>query len=351
MSTSFYYHFLFSLTLFSCLYMSIPVRNTNLIVQVPSKWSALFLSIVVGCVIASLPIPWNTGADRDLYVYSYVLMQEGFFDAGKDILWGNYMKICSLVMNYSLWLFLTAFIYCFNYYLFCYKLLDRYVYIGVLMFFTSLLFYNYGTNTIRAGFAASFLLLSFCNCRNKFLFYLFIIIAVGCHKSMLIPASAMVISRYYDKTFIYLLMWIVSIFLSAVLGSFFENIFASIAIDSRTSYLNVDADDTLYKVGFRLDFILYSCLPVFMGYYFVIKKKYKDKMYSMLFNTYLLANSFWILVIRANFSDRFAYLSWFIYPVLLIYPLLKEKIVFQQKLKIVGIVFFHELFTYIMFLR
>ena len=40
----------------------------------------------------------------------------------------------------------------------------------------------------------------------------------------------------------------------------------------------------------------------------------------------MYANAFWIMVIRAEFSNRFAYLSWFLYPIVLAYPLLKLKI-------------------------
>lgn len=47
---------------------------------------------------------------------------------------------------------------------------------------------------------------------------------------------------------------------------------------------------------------------------------------------YLLSNTFWILVIRANFSDRFAYLSWFIYSIVLLYPLVTHSIVKRQGL-------------------
>ena len=45
---------------------------------------------------------------------------------------------------------------------------------------------------------------------------------------------------------------------------------------------------------------------------FIVKKNYiEDQLYVKMCNIYLLANAIWILVIRANFSNRFAYLSWF----------------------------------------
>ena len=72
--------------------------------------------------------------------------------------------------------------------------------------------------------------------------------------------------------------------------------------------------------------MFYSAIPIILGYYITIKRKIENKKYSILLSTYLLANAFWIMVIRAQFSDRFAYLSWFLYPVVLSYPLLKMDI-------------------------
>lgn len=63
-----------------------------------------------------------------------------------------------------------------------------------------------------------------------------------------------------------------------------------------------------------------------VGWYYIYRKKFNDRFYTLIYNSYLLTNIFWILVIRANFSDRFAYLSWFLIPFLLVYPLLKQKL-------------------------
>ena len=41
---------------------------------------------------------------------------------------------------------------------------------------------------------------------------------------------------------------------------------------------------------------------------------------------YCLCNAFWIMVIRSAFSNRFAYLSWFLYPVVVAYPLVNLEI-------------------------
>mgnify|MGYP007128044265 CR=1 FL=1 len=54
----------------------------------------------------------------------------------------------------------------------------------------------------------------------------------------------------------------------------------------------------------------------------VLKRKIFNSQYLLLLHTYVLANAFWVMLIRASYSNRFAYLSWFMYPVVLAYPLL-----------------------------
>lgn len=352
MPVDLFYHTIFILTLCSCLQMMQVPLSRRYVVNVPGQVFVIFLFIFVALCLGVLPVRWLSGEDRELYANQFLDVQQGFIlNWEQDKLFGMYMKFMGYFCNYQIWFILTAFIYCFNHYFFSVRITKKYAYILLLMFFSSFMFYSYGTNTIRAGFAASFLLLSLIYYKRITFFLFFIMLAVACHFSMSIPALAMILSRYFDKTKLYIYVWLLFVVLSAVMGGYFEVLFSSMAADSRTSYLTTSAEDTHYKVGFRIDFVLYSCLPLIMGYYYVIKKQFNDRFYSLLLNTYILANCFWILVIRANFSDRFAYLSWFIYPAVLIYPLFKVRIWRNQYKKIALIVLLNEIFTYIMFLR
>lgn len=47
-------------------------------------------------------------------------------------------------------------------------------------------------------------------------------------------------------------------------------------------------------------------------------------MYKTILNLYLCTNAVWCLCMYASYCNRIAYLSWFMYPIVLIYPLLKE---------------------------
>ena len=117
-------------------------------------------------------------------------------------------------------------------------------------------------------------------------------------------------------------LWFFSIPLSLAFGGSLINFFASLGFDDRmSSYNTSEYSDQFSKTGFRWDFLLYSFMPILMGWYVCVKKKIKDDLYKALCITYTLCNAFWVLVINAAFSNRFAYLSWFMYPIIIAYPL------------------------------
>ena len=54
---------------------------------------------------------------------------------------------------------------------------------------------------------------------------------------------------------------------------------------------------------YRWDFLLYSAVPIYVGYFFCIKKRFNDTFYTLLLNIYIICNSFWVLVIRAPYTN------------------------------------------------
>ena len=66
--------------------------------------------------------------------------------------------------------------------------------------------------------------------------------------------------------------------------------------------------------------MLYSAMPVWVGYLAKFKKGIQSKMYDTLLYTYMASNGVWMLCMYASFTNRIAYLSWSIYPMVLIYP-------------------------------
>jgi hypothetical protein len=86
-----------------------------------------------------------------------------------------------------------------------------------------------------------------------------------------------------------------------------------------------------------------------MIWYVTKYRRFSDPEYTAVANAYLLSNAFWIMVIRAAFSNRFAYLSWFIYPIVIAYPLLRMNVWKDQDRKTTIILFFYSAFTFFMF--
>lgn len=82
--------------------------------------------------------------------------------------------------------------------------------------------------------------------------------------------------------------------------------------------------------GFRWDFLIFSAVPIWWGWHVTNRLKSKDRSYEIVLNTYILANSIWVMVSRAAFSNRFAMLSWFLYFLVMAYPLLKFELYKNQ---------------------
>lgn len=227
-----------------------------------------------------------------------------------------------------------------------------------LVYATSFSFWAYGVNGLRNGVATSLLLFAFFN-RGRYVLVLFLsLIAVFCfHKSVAITLCFFLVTKYVNKTNYYLAFWLLSIPSFFLFGNLISSFISSWDIfgdDNRlNSYFSPGDEYDITKfssVGFRIDFILYSAIPVILGYIYIYKKKFREDFYLRLYNTYLATNACWILVISVAYSNRFAYLSWFLIPVIIVYPLLKECLFKKQRSIILMIVFFNFLFTYVYWL-
>ena len=67
-------------------------------------------------------------------------------------------------------------------------------------------------------------------------------------------------------------------------------------------------------------------MPIWLAYHVLVKKRITDTTYLLIANTYIYANSFWVMMMQATYSNRFAYLSWFMLPVVLAYPCLRMNV-------------------------
>ena len=347
--TPVYYNIILIIVLFSAIKLL-----TNGFKKKTDK-SSLLLLLFITFFIGLRPI--SGGGFVDMFFYNkdfeYYAMG-GQVRLGSDPLWNSFMKFCSAVMTAKMFFLTCALLYVVPLYVVCKKWVGANHYYLFLLVLASFSFWGYGTNGIRNGIATSLFVLGLSYYNNKkYISFLVFFIAINIHQSILIPLFSFILTMFYKDSKKYILGWLLAIPLSLLLGSFWETLFASSGFGGdRVSYLiagNVNNDSFSYT-GFRWDFLLYSGSAIYTGYYFIVKRKFKDIVYIQLFNVYVIANAFWILVIRANFSNRFAYLSWFLMAFIIFYPFLRWNFIKNQQRVLAYFIIGYFGFTYLMFL-
>ncbi|WP_299216930.1 EpsG family protein [uncultured Aquimarina sp.] len=284
------------------------------------------------------------------HYYRYILGGEILSD--KDIFFHVFMKFCAGIVNIHIFFVICMFLYVYPLFRISKKLFKEYWFYAFFMFVVSFSFWTYGVNGVRNGIATSFFLWGLCYKDKKIIMALFFILSASFHKTMLLPIFAFLITYLYNNPKFIFVGWLTCIPLSLILSSVWISFFSSIgfADDRLTGYLTSEAESgTFASTGFRWDFLFHSAFAVFAGWYFIYKKKFEDKFYYQLLNTYLICNGFWILIIKANYSNRFAYLSWFMMGLIIIYPFLKERFFENQHFMIGKVMFVYFSFTYLMY--
>lgn len=352
--TAIYYHVMFVIALFIVL-QSVKYDIIGRAAIDRTKIIGSFLLIGLVLYMGLRPISGMYFGDMGTYAMYFDRLASGdIYQITNDYAFNYFMLFCTKFMNVNMFFLLTAFLYILPCYIFSRKYFGRYWFFAFFMFVGSFSFWAYGTNGIRNGLATSMFLLALTFYDRKLLMYALMVLAFGIHYSVVIPIAAFIAALIIKNPKVYLFVWLAAIPLSLVGGGFFQSFFGQLftADERAINYLtkgNVN-DDVFSSTGFRWDFLFYSASAVFAGYYYIFKKKIVDKFYIVLFGTYVFANAFWILVIRANFSNRFAYLSWFMMAAVIAYPMFKYKLWKVQYKTAAFIMFAYFGFSYIMFL-
>lgn len=312
--------------------------------------SGVFLLITVTLYLGLRPVSGEEFGDMGVYAnYFKGYVAGANVTSTKDVLFHYYMRFSASFIGVHGFFLLTEIIYIFPMYLISKVYFKKYWFYSFFMFIVTFSFYTYGTNGIRNGLATSIFLWALCYKDKKIIMILFFILGSLFHKTLLLPIIAFALTFFYNNPKTYLKVWLFSIPASLLLGSVFIALFTSLGFgdDRLAEYLtgSIQSD-----TRFRWDFLFYSAFPIFAGWYFIVKKQFNDTFYNQIFNTYLVCNAFWVLVIRANFSNRFAYLSWFLMAIIIIYPLLKKQFFNNQQIIIAKVVTAYFAFTFLMFL-
>ena len=304
------------------LFLGFTVWTKRKLVSFPFYISA-FLCVVMILAITALPDDYSIDKPRYIRLFrnSYLW---GMPDEYKDPGWIYYVTHSAKYLNNNVTLFflITASVYVFSYLIFARHYFKKDSFYFIVMSMGCLGFGAYATNTIRAGFAISFMMLAFVF-RKKIFMLPLMFCAVMLHRSMIIPALGFIITEFINKKWIFCLIWLFCFVLSVTnvdISSFLEE-FHFVDYRIEASMESVE----LYKKGFRLNFLIYSVIPLLISFYNIFKYDIHDKLLQRMVNTYLLANALWLLAIRIHYSDRLAYLSWFLIPFITLYPVIKYK--------------------------
>ena len=287
---------------------------------------ALVLTIVIGLRPRSIFF-----GDMGAYIGEYNRYADGtkVISTTQDPVWTSIMYAFATSGLRVEWFFLLVeFIYIFCIFWACRRFSPDNTDILFVAALSAMSFFTYGTNGIRNGAATSIFLLALSFLKggfvNKIIYALLSLIALNVHGSIIIPFAASLGALFIKNKKLLIYGWVGAVLLSFFWGGVVQNFFSALGLDSRMEdYLS--SSNYADEIGgrFRWDFLLYSSVPVIIGAYAIFKRKIYTDTYALLLGTYIFANIIWIFLIRARFSNRFAYLSWFLYPIVLVYPLIE----------------------------
>lgn len=329
-------------------YLSWQKKDSNeLLNDKNTNWAFMLLFCCLFVLIVGNRPTSPVFGDTYYYSHQYNLARDGLMAIPQtqqgDWLFNLMMLSCAQVMDFHGFFIIVEAGYIFFALWGLARIFGRNTWGAFLFFIGAFSFFSYGVNGIRNGLATSIVILAFSFLladkpweKIVGLFWCFLAIAV--HKSALLPCACMVVSLFIRNPKFSVGLWISSILLYLVAGNAIGEIFASLGFDDRmVNYMN-NAEEYAEreKSGFRPDFLIYSAMPIWLGYEVLIKKRVVSKYFPVLFNTYIFANSFWVMIMGAAFSNRFAYLSWFMYPIVLAYPCLKLNVWGERQGKVAG---------------
>lgn len=292
--------------------------------------------------------------DMVTYAQTFEQFRLGLLEVGNgDVGFEIFMLLCTRLTSVEGFFFISACVYIIPLFVASKNWFPKYYLFSFLVLVASFSFWTYGVNGIRNGMATSLFVLALSyQDKNKVLMAIFFFVSLMFHKSMTLPLAAFGITFLLKDTIKYYFFWVLGILLSISMGGVWISLFTSLGFgdDRLSGYLSATADASKFSsTGFRFDFLLYSAAPLILAFHYIFKKNFDDPVYKRILHTYIVANAFWVMIIRANFSNRFAYLSWFLMGIVVIYPILKTKM-WPQHFKKVGIVvMLYFSFTYFMF--
>lgn len=277
--------------------------------------------------------------------YTHLLGSRFYFDYEVDnILYDNWFAfMASSCVPVRTFFVIISLVYFGMIWLACRKLFPKDTLLAFLVYLAAFSTFSYATNGIKAGMAASIFLVALAYYDKPFVSIPIALFTYGMHHSMLLVIVAYFCVFIVKKPKIFFIIWCIAFCAAACHITWFQHLFAGFTDEHGADYLLSSRNS-----GFRIDFIIYSAVPVIIGYILIFKYKVTSMTYNVILSLYLLTNSVWMLCMYSNFTNRIAYLSWFLYPIVLLYPFVNIVWSANQSTYLKYIVFGHLAFTMFM---
>lgn len=334
MQIAIYYHFIY-LLIISIATLSIrksyEIRNEANSFSYPQSNSIFMLLTFMILFIGFRPEHPIFG-DMMVYVQTYHILYEGTafeMDWSTDnVIFDNLIALSgALRIGMTPFFVLCAIVYFGCSFIGIKRLCPNHVLPVYLVWLAAFSTFSYATNGVKAGCASSVFIFVLSYHKQLRICLPLMIVSIGFHHSMKVPCMAFALTLFYKNPKWYFYGWVFCLVMSVLHVSFFQTLFASYSDERAGGYLIGGGNDDILqaKAGFRPDFIAYSVMPVWVGYQLVMKRKEQiSETYRTLLYYYLVTNGVWMLCMYAEFTNRVAYLSWFLYPIVLVYPFLYE---------------------------
>lgn len=319
------------LAVWQCHTGSILQKNTT---TLNAMWGVIFTTLLI-LYMGLRPVHYVFGDTMNYAKGFYGILNspEPFqWDWEGEWLFYNLLEWFAKFSDIHSFFLLCAFCYVFPLWLATQRIFKSYYYIPFLVILGMFTFWQYGVNGIRNGIGASIFILALTYINRLPVAITLCILACGFHKSVYLMVVAATLTYFIKNSYYYLAGWIGALVASYIAGGTIQSYLATSNIlgedDRFSGYLtgdNMIGEVVQMSMVFRWDFVIYSSMAVIVGYYFIFRRNFKDEYYHWIYNTFLATNAFWLLIIRAAYSNRFAQISWFIMPLVLIYPFMKQR--------------------------
>lgn len=301
-----------------------------------SQAMAFLLLLVVVLFVGTRPVSGKYFVDMAGYYASYEnnFGVPFFFNWDtENLIWDNlFLWMASAGIPFWMWLLLVAAAYFGLMFFACKRLYGRDVLLAFVTYLGAFSTFSYGTNGMKAGVAASLFLVAMAYRDKLWISVPIALLTYGIHHSMVMVIAAYFLVLMVKNPKYYFWGWMTCVIIAALHITAFQTFFAGFTDEHGAEYLLATSQNTEAHIGFRPDFILYSAVPVWLGYVMLNKYGFRSVTYSFLLRLYITTNSLWMLCMYASFNNRIAYLSWFMYPVVLLYPFIsREKNQLQGK--------------------